>query len=76
MRGNGLLNLTPTFRFDMFNNVQSVDNEWIGNQGTSNFAQTTAAALMTLQKRSLRWPPAELLFGAAADPQGPARTRH
>ena len=46
-QGNGLLNIAPSFNFDLFD-AGALDNVWQNNQGRANFASSstmTAAEL-------------------------------
>ena len=42
-RGNGLLSLTPSLLFDLFD-APPFDNSWRNNQGVANFASTSGVA--------------------------------
>ena len=42
--GNGLLNLAPSLRFDLFA-ASPADNTWRNNQGNSNFAVASVATM-------------------------------
>lgn len=48
-RGNGLLNLAPSLRFDLFAAGSPNDNVWSGNQGNANFATAGATAVIAAE---------------------------
>ena len=45
--GNGLLNLAPSLRFDLFA-ASPADNTWRNNQGNANFAVASVATMATV----------------------------